>query len=131
MQLKALIIDDNPEIVDLVREVLAANNFSVTPALSAEEGLLRLKHGKIQVVISDIRMPEMDGFEFVAEVRRLGYALPIIGLTGLSDLGKDIFESQDGKQRAWPDQMLAKPFTYDEFYQAFESISDRIDYASA
>lgn len=67
----ALLVDDSPFFRNLLAPILSVAGFSVTTAESATEALkMRDKGSRFDVIISDIEMPEMDGFAFAEEVRR-------------------------------------------------------------
>ena len=70
------------EITKLFLERKGQNDFEVTQALSAEQGLEKLENGNFDVVISDYRMPGMDGLEFLEELRKRGNDIPFIIFTG-------------------------------------------------
>ena len=63
-----LIVDDNEDMLDVISDELNEVN-SVTCALSGKEALLKLEQEAVQLIVSDIMMPEMDGFEFCRLVK--------------------------------------------------------------
>ena len=66
---KILLIDDEPEFVDVVRRRLEANGYDVISALNGREGMEKILNEKPDLVLLDIRMPKMDGYTFVKEIR--------------------------------------------------------------
>jgi PAS domain S-box-containing protein len=60
-QVRVLVVDDEAEIADLVREVLGREGYEVTLARSGHEALLALEQGVFAVIVSDLRMPDLDG----------------------------------------------------------------------
>ncbi|MCL5776513.1 response regulator [Limibaculum sp. FT325] len=78
-----LAVDDSKSIPELVRFALEPMGYGVVLAEDGVEGLERLGEGKVDLVITDLNMPRMDGLEFISAVRRDGrYAgLPMIMLT--------------------------------------------------
>jgi CheY-like chemotaxis protein/anti-sigma regulatory factor (Ser/Thr protein kinase) len=86
--IKALVIDDEPDARDLINWVLANSRAEVVTAASASEGLSLLKSERPDIVISDIGMPEKDGYYFIREVRQLalpeGGKTPAIALTAFA-----------------------------------------------
>lgn len=82
---KVLIVEDNIEARELLREQLSDAGAKVIAAGSAEEGILNIKSGHPDVIVSDIAMPHRDGYQFMEEVRRLasydGGKTPAIALT--------------------------------------------------
>jgi signal transduction histidine kinase/CheY-like chemotaxis protein len=79
----ALFIDDNEDARALVRTALEAAGAHVELARSAEEGLRLFESGRFDVVLSDIGMPDMDGYDFVQRLRARppGATVPMIALT--------------------------------------------------
>jgi CheY-like chemotaxis protein len=85
---RVLIVDDEADSRDLVRRVLAQCHAEVLTAASAAEGLEVLKAAKPHIVVSDIGMPETDGYQFMRQVRSLsgedGGRTPGIALTAFA-----------------------------------------------
>lgn len=67
-----LVIDDYPQILRFIVICLRSRGYSVVTASSGDEGLKKLVAGKPDVILLDIRMPDMDGFEFLEKARDLG-----------------------------------------------------------
>jgi two-component system chemotaxis sensor kinase CheA len=81
-----LLVDDSPFFRNMLSPVLQAAGYDVTALGSAKEGLALLKHGRtFDVVITDIEMPEMDGFQFAEAVRQDAQTaeLPVIALSSV------------------------------------------------
>jgi signal transduction histidine kinase len=83
--LRVLLVDDDPDAREVIREFLVRGGADVVTAASAAEGFLRLDEYRPHILISDIAMPEEDGYAFVRRVRGLpreaGGALPAIALS--------------------------------------------------
>ncbi|HEY9763464.1 MAG TPA: PAS domain S-box protein [Trichocoleus sp.] len=88
---KVLVVDDEPDTRELVAFVLEQHGAQVNMAASAHEALLVLPQTKPDVLLSDIGMPEMDGYMLLQQVRRLapeqGGAIPAIALTAYAAEG--------------------------------------------
>jgi PAS domain S-box-containing protein len=86
--LKVLVIEDEPDARELIKEALTQAEADVFTAASAAEGLEILKNRRPDVLISDIGMPEEDGYQFVRAVRNLpatqGGRTPAIALTAFA-----------------------------------------------
>jgi two-component system chemotaxis sensor kinase CheA len=83
---RVLLVDDSPFFRNMLAPLLNAAGYAVTSAASADEALSVLRAGmRIDVVITDIDMPGMDGFELTAAVRRdpRSASIPVIGLSSL------------------------------------------------
>jgi CheY-like chemotaxis protein len=85
---KVLVVDDEPDARSLISRVLTQCNADVVAAASATEGLDELRRFRPDVVVSDIGMPEMDGYQFMREIRKLpqeeGGKTPAIALTAFA-----------------------------------------------
>lgn len=102
-----LVVDDNPLVLGVVRNLLSANGYKVFPAKNGVEALQILEDKVVEVIVCDVMMPEMNGYELHRQVRTSGtFAhIPFVFLTalgGAEDLraGKDI----------GADDYLVKPF---------------------
>ena len=86
--LKVLVVDDEPDARDLLRRLLERRHATVITAGSAIDGLQLLQQEKPDVLVSDIGMPMVDGYEFITQVRSLGAEhggdLPAIALTAFA-----------------------------------------------
>ncbi len=91
---KILVVDDHFEMLEFLRSMLELSNpdAHVVGVPSAEEGLLELKRTPFDLLISDVRLPGMSGFELVRKVRQLRPRLPILMITA--------YASTQGKQEA-------------------------------
>ncbi len=72
-----LVVDDKLSLQHLVRDYLAEQGFRVVAASTGREALFAARHEKPDLIVLDIMMPEMDGFEFIRAFRREGKT-PII-----------------------------------------------------
>ena len=82
-----LVVDDDTAIRELVREALELFQFDVVEARNGAEGVKAFSRLKPELVVMDVRMPEMDGFQACAAMRKIpgGANTPILILTGLDD----------------------------------------------
>jgi PAS domain S-box-containing protein len=85
---KALVVDDEPDARALVKRVLEANKASVLTAASADEAMEVLDRERLDVLLSDIGMPDQDGYELLRRVRSLpaskGGTIPAVALTAFA-----------------------------------------------
>ncbi len=79
--LKVLIVDDSPDNLGLIRRILNLAGAKVETANNGREGVNKALAGDFNVVLMDLQMPEMDGFETTKELRNSGFNSPIIALT--------------------------------------------------
>jgi DNA-binding response OmpR family regulator len=97
-----LVIDDEQMIRDLLKQALSRIDFQVETAGDAEDGMAQFDRGMYDLVITDVRMPGVDGHQVVHHIRRSGRRqTPVIGLSGTPCL------LQNGDF----DDVLHKPFT--------------------
>lgn len=83
---KILIIDDETDICLLLDRFLSKNGYEVTTASNALDGLAELKKTAFDLVISDFRLPDMDGLEFLKKAKALRPDCRVIIITGYSDI---------------------------------------------
>ncbi len=77
-----LLVDDMNDLVEYTSRRLRSRGMEVSVALSGEEALQVIRSGTIDVVILDILMPGMDGFETLRELKRVASEVPVVILTG-------------------------------------------------
>lgn len=90
---KILIVDDEEVVRDLVGDIFEESSYTVIKARDGYEGLEALaEHADIAIVLTDIRMPRMDGVEFIRLCREKYGPIPIIVVTGVYE-GMEIPEA--------------------------------------
>lgn len=83
---RLLVADDEPGLLDFYCEALSQAGYEVTACSNGREALAALKDGSYDGVLSDIRMPDMDGIALLREVRERDLDMPVILLTGTPTL---------------------------------------------
>ncbi len=103
-----LVVDDEAAVREVARQALMEFGYQVITAGRGAEALriFQERRPEIQLVLTDMMMPEMDGPTLVAALRVLDPAVRIVGITGMSDTG-----SKSGLKTLALSAMLAKPFT--------------------
>ena len=81
-RIRVLYVDDSRRATQIHAEMLSNHGFEVVTALTPAAGLDRLSRGGVDCVLSDLTMPETDGFEFLAAIREAYPRLPFILFTG-------------------------------------------------
>lgn len=76
-----LIIDDEQVVVDSLIKICSLKGFDSTPAFTAEEGIKLLSKEKFDLILCDIMLPEMNGFEFLEELNSKKIQPPVIMMT--------------------------------------------------
>ncbi len=79
---RILIVDDDPSLRHLGKQMLEGQGYEVLCAEDGFEGLAALKQSLPDIIISDLRMPNMNGFEFLSVVRRRFPIIPVIVISG-------------------------------------------------
>ena len=82
---RVLIIDDDPLILLTLKAYLEDNGFTVFGAADGEEGMEVFVRSKPDIVITDLRMPKLDGFGVIAAVTAQSPATPVIAFTGTGE----------------------------------------------
>jgi DNA-binding response OmpR family regulator len=84
---RILIIDDDEDILDLIKVTLKLNNFECATALSAPEGLEKAKKVKPHLILLDLLLPQVSGIEFLQELKNDPElaGIPVVALTSLID----------------------------------------------
>lgn len=116
-----LVVDDEPNIVELVRLYLRKEGFSVESASNGREGLEKARSLKPALVLLDIMMPEMDGIEVCRALRKDG-EIPVIMLTARSDDVDKIVGLELGA-----DDYVTKPFNPRELVARVKAVLRRTD----
>ena len=106
---KILIAEDDSELRQLFSHVLIKNGYSVTGVCNGKEALDALDKGYYDLIISDIMMPEMDGYELVSSLRTAGYSIPVMMITA-----KDAFDDMRMGFVSGTDDYMVKPVTVNE-----------------
>jgi two-component system sensor histidine kinase and response regulator WspE len=78
---RVLVVDDSPVVRDLVTEILIGQGFEVVSARDGAEALLALERSAPDLVVTDVEMPNLDGFGLLARIRERSASLPVIMLT--------------------------------------------------
>jgi HD-like signal output (HDOD) protein len=105
-----LFVDDEPGILKALRRLCMDEDWNLLFAASGAEGLEILAEEEVDLIVSDVRMPEMDGVEFLAQAMRLYPATVRIFLSGYSDRGPVAEALAQGSAQ----QILAKPWDENE-----------------
>ncbi len=107
--LKILIAEDDRELCTLFQHVLVKHGYSVRGVYNGQEALDALDREYFDLLISDIMMPEMDGYELVHALREAGYQLPVLMITA-----KDAFDDMRQGFLMGSDDYMVKPVNVNE-----------------
>ena len=107
--LKILIAEDDQELCQLFSHVLAKNGYAVTGAANGKEALTAMESDYYDLLISDIMMPMMDGYELVRQLRESGNQTPVMMITA-----KDAFDDMRQGFLSGTDDYMVKPINVNE-----------------
>jgi diguanylate cyclase (GGDEF)-like protein len=121
-RIKVLVIDDDPDLLNIVKTQLKLSGYDVYTACCGEEGINLARSESPDLVIVDLMMPVMNGFEVCKKLRedRLTYLVPIIILTASGTQMDKIFALKSGA-----DDFITKPFIPSELEARIEGLIKR------
>lgn len=108
-----LVVDDEQVILDAVKKICTAEAFRVTCTAEAHEAERMLEGETFLVMLCDIMMPQMDGFQLLEVARRRAPMMPVVMMTGFSTVENAVRSLRDGAI-----DFVPKPFTSDELVSA-------------
>lgn len=112
---RLLLVDDDPSLLKLLGMRLSSEGYQVTTAASGPEALRQLQKAPIDLVISDLRMDEMDGLALFGEIQKRNPGLPVIILTAHGSIPDAVSATQQGVF-----SFLTKPVDRDALYKAID-----------
>ena len=123
MSKRLLVVDDEPSLLRAVEVCLQAEGFDVATARSGGEALLSVAQTVPDLIVSDIRMPGMNGYELAQHLRSSSRTqlVPIVFLTAKGETADRIEGFRSGV-----DAYLIKPFEPDELIAVIKNIIDRV-----
>jgi len=116
---KALVIDDEQIVLDSVSKILTDENYEVDVSLSGREGLNRAIQKEYDIVLTDIRMPDIGGMRVLRDVKRAKPSLPVVIITGYASVKSAVQAMKLGAA-----DYIEKPFTPDQLLKAVDAALD-------
>ncbi len=123
---KILVVEDNGELNRSVCSFLNQNGYEATGCFDANEAYDAMYENVFDLIVSDIMMPGIDGFEFVKTVRTLNENIPILFMTA-----RDDFAAKQRGYRLGVDDYMVKPIDLDELFLRIGALLRRAKIASS
>lgn len=123
---KILVVEDNAELNRSVCSFLNQSGYEATGCLGAAEAYDAMYENMFDLIVSDIMMPDIDGFEFAKTVRSLNENIPILFMTA-----RDDFASKQRGYRIGVDDYMVKPIDLDELFLRIGALLRRAKIASS
>ena len=108
-QINVLVVDDDKSVLSTLSEMLSELRLNPLTTSSAAEALEKIKTQQIDLIITDLMMPNMDGFEFMQKARQINSNIPIVVISGHGDTENVVKALSQGAYN-----FLTKPFTLKE-----------------
>ncbi len=109
---RALIVEDDPAIRRLVEKLLARRNIEIDVARDGREAVHKLRTQRYSVLILDLMVPELNGFEIIAFLKREGLRVPVVVVSAVSQQALTQLDLDIVKL------VISKPFDVNEFTKA-------------
>ena len=107
--MKILVVEDERDLNRIITKHLKKNNYSVDSCFDGQEALAFISYSEYDLIITDIMMPNVDGYEFIDKLRANKNNTPVIMLTA-----KDTLEDKIVGLDSGADDYIVKPFEFDE-----------------
>lgn len=118
--MKILVVDDEIKLADAVGELLRRNKFVVDVVYDGKDGYFYAKNGDYDVILLDVMMPDMDGFEVASKLRQNKCNVPILMLTAKDEIASRVKGLDCGA-----DDYLTKPFASEELLARIRALTRR------
>ncbi|HET6848128.1 MAG TPA: response regulator transcription factor [Gaiellales bacterium] len=119
---RLLVIEDDPAIARLLEVELLEAGYGVELAGTGSEGLAAIERDEPDMVLLDVRLPDLDGLSVCRAARRSGHRMPILMLTALDRVGDRVIGLDAGA-----DDYLAKPFAVEELLARLRALARRAE----
>lgn len=116
-----LVVDDSKDAIELILRILKNENYKIYSSESSIEAIEVIKNFPVDILISDLRMPEMDGMQLLRFVKENYKNIGVIMITGYPSIGGAMEAIQMGA-----DEYLPKPFTKEELLKVLEKTKEKV-----
>ena len=114
-KIKALVVDDDPDVLRTLAKILKRKGQDVHPFESPVAALEYLKREKVDIILTDLKMPEMDGIQFLYQAKALCPRVPVILITGYAAIDTAVSAIKLGAF-----DYLRKPFEIKKIYEVID-----------
>jgi two-component system OmpR family response regulator len=118
--IRALVVDDEPNITELISTVLRYDGWDVSTADTGMAALTEARRSEPDVMVLDVMLPDIDGFEVLSRLRREGYGTPVLFLTA-----RDATEDRVRGLTLGGDDYVTKPFSLEELVARLHALLRR------
>lgn len=118
--MKVLLVEDEERMVSFIRKGIAAEGYEIEAAFDGRMGLSLFRKDSYDIIILDVNLPQINGFELCRLIRSENEAVPVLMLTALDSLA----DKADGFN-AGADDYLAKPFEFQELLLRIRALTRR------
>jgi DNA-binding NtrC family response regulator len=112
---RVLVVDDEPDMVENCARILQRGGYEVLTATDPRRGLVMLESGRPDLLLTDLKMPEIDGMALLRRARELDPALPVIMITAFATVESAVAAVKEGAF-----DYLPKPFSVDQLHVAVD-----------
>jgi|Deesub1362A_J573_1020465.scaffolds.fasta_scaffold00389_15 CheY-like chemotaxis protein len=115
---KVMVVDDDPDVVLLLNKVLSRRGYEVISSLSGEEAIEKVKEAKPDIIVMDVMMPTMNGWEAAKAIKENEKTchIPIIVLS----VRKEPEDIEKSLKYAHADAHIGKPINFNKLYEIIE-----------
>lgn len=117
-----LIVDDEPTILDISKRYLERENFKVLTASDGKEALEICRHNQMSLIVTDIMMPEVDGYDFILQMLDLDKEIPFLFISAKTQEQDRLYSLTLGA-----DDYITKPFSPRELVLRVKNILRRVN----
>lgn len=118
--MNVLVVDDEKRLADSIAEILRSNKYTCDTVYDGADGLYYAESGIYDVIVLDIMLPKMNGFDVVRELRSKRISTPVLLLTARDEVNDKVKGLDCGA-----DDYLTKPFSTDELLARIRALSRR------
>ncbi|MDD3472218.1 MAG: response regulator [Syntrophaceae bacterium] len=117
---RILVVDDEPEVLLLLSDILESGGYEVVKATNGVEGLREYQKGGVDLIVTDIIMPDKEGLESIMDYKQINPEVKIIAISGGARIGPHTYLKMAEKFGAR--KVFSKPFRNKELLDAIEEL---------